>query len=57
MARSSAYIDRPWCIWRSPGKSSPTGYRYRVEMKSEMRQRSAVSLREALLLVPEGGRL
>lgn len=51
MARSSAYIDRPWCIWRSPGKSSPTGYRFRVSMAGEMRQRSAVSLNEALKLV------
>lgn len=51
VAVSSAYIARPWCIWRSTSKSSPTGYRYRIEMRGEMRQRSAVSLHEALKLV------
>ena len=51
MAVSSAYIARPWCIWRSTSKSSPTGYRYRIEMRGEMRQKEACSLHEALKLV------
>lgn len=51
VAVSSQYIRRPWCIDRQPSKHSPTGYRFRVSMRGEMRQKEAVSLHEALTLV------
>ena len=50
VARSSQYTARPYTIERSRSRRSPTGEWYRVSVRGEMRQRTAVSLGEALLL-------
>lgn len=50
VAVSSQYIARPYIIERVRHRRSPTGERYRVSVRGEMRQREAVSLGEALLL-------
>lgn len=51
VAVSSQYIRRPWCIDRQRSKSSPTGWRFRVSLAGETRQKEACSLHEALKLV------
>lgn len=50
VAISSRYAARPYTIERSRSRRSPTGEWYRVSVRGEMRQRTAVSLGEALLL-------
>ena len=50
VAISSRYVARPYTIERSRSRRSPTGEWYRVSVRGEMRQRTAVSLGEALLL-------
>ena len=52
MARSSAYIRRPWCIdrRRNTSRRSDTGWRYLVVMVGSHRMPEAQSFNDAMKL-------